>query len=152
MAEAVSKPVWTLDIKIISNSIDRMASVNEDAYRLNMGDGNALISLKSNLELVYDSLGGNLESDGNMLDPKARVDIETYFKKLEEWERNVLPKSAETGKIDPDDFFQLKTILRMVRLILQTEINRLFVKFTKSLTPRDVAQIQALGETYVPTN
>jgi hypothetical protein len=153
MPESVSKPVWTLDIKIISNAIDRMSLVNEDSHNLDIGHGASLVSLKSNLELVYDALGGNLDSEGNMLDPKARSDIEIYFKRLEEWERSVIPKLSTDGKVeDINALLQLKIILRLIRITLQTEINRLFVKFTKSLTPRDVAQIQALGETYVPTD
>ena len=37
----VGKPQWTLDIKILSNAIDRLGKVYDESEQLENGDGNA---------------------------------------------------------------------------------------------------------------
>jgi hypothetical protein len=128
--ETIRKPSWSLDVKIISHTSDMMDTAGDLALKLEMGDGNALFELQANLQEVYLRLGGDVEeTEGDMLDPKAKADLKLYFEQLNKWETENLKESMEKQKIEPQEFLRLRQILRMIRSLLYSEVNRLFVKF-----------------------
>lgn len=147
--ESIKKPAWSFDLGIISNVVDMMKRVDEDAYALFSGNGNKLISLESGLKIAYMALGGSLESEGNLLDPLAMKDIESYFVELKKLE-SVLAASSQDGKIMPDDFMKLKSILEMIMLILHNEVNRLFVRFVTIYSEEKKMSRYSTGRTEPP--
>jgi len=124
----IRKPSWSMDVKIISHISDMLDQAGDLAIRLEEGDGNAFPSLKAILQEVFLRFGGDLESEGSMLDPKAKSDLINYFKELRKWEESVFPKITD-GKIPYADSERLKDILRMIRVLLYSELNRLFIRF-----------------------
>jgi hypothetical protein len=127
--ETFRKPAWSLDVKIISHVADMLDIAGDYALQLEMGDGNALFPLQANLQEVYLRLGGEFETAGNMLDPTAQKDLILYFEQLNKWETDNLREGMDKQKIDPLEFMRLRTLLRMIRGILYSELNRLFIKF-----------------------
>lgn len=127
--EAIRKPSWSLDVKIISHVADMLDATGDIAIKLELGDPNQLFVLKALLQEVYLRLGGDLESDGSMLLKEAKNDLKVYFEKLNEWEEKNIQVNIEKQKIDAESYKELTYILRMIRLILYSEVNRLFVRF-----------------------
>lgn len=149
--ETIRKPSWSLDVKIISHVSDMLDICGDLALQLEQGDGNALFPLKANLLEVYLKLGGNVDGDGNMLLDNAKADLEKCFNKLNEWETDNLKASMEKQQIDPVAFTQLRELLRLIRSILYSELNRLFIKFVTIYSETEKTQRYALGRTQVVT-
>lgn len=143
------KPSWSLDVKIISHVADMLDVAGDYALQLEMGDGNALFPLKATLQEVFMRLGGELEGEGNMLLPKAKADLKEFFKSLNNWERENLKTSIEKQRIDPDDYMKLRVILKYIRNILYSELNRLFVKFITIYSETDKMERYSGGRTKV---
>lgn len=148
--DVTKKPAWSFDLGIISNVVDMMKKVDEDAYLLFRGDGNHLLPLESGLKIAYMALGGSLESEGNLLDDNARMDIEKYFTELKNLE-SVLARTSQDGKILPEDFQKLKSLLEMIMLILHSEVNRLFVRFVTIYSEEKKMDRYSLDRTKVTT-
>ena len=147
--ETIKKPAWSLDVKIISHVSDMLDLAGDYALLLEQGDGNALFPLQANLQEVYLRLGGDLESAGNMLKPEAQEDLKLYFEQLNKWETDNLREGIEKQKIDPTEFLRLRQILRMIRGILYSELNRLFVKFITIYSEKEKMERYAEGRTKV---
>lgn len=149
--ETIRKPSWSLDVKIISHVSDMLDLCGDLALQLEQGDGNALFPLKANLQEVYLRLGGNLEGEGNMLIPEAKTDLDKYFTKMHEWETENLQASMDKQQIDPNAFGQLREVMRYIRQILYSELNRLFVKFVTIYSETEKTERYAMGRTKVVT-
>lgn len=147
--ETTRKPSWSLDVKIISHVSDMLDLSGDLALKLEQGDGNALFELQANLQEVYLRLGGDLDTDGNMLLPQAQSDLKLYFEQLNTWETENLKESMEKQKIDPMQFLRLRQILRMIRSILYAELNRLFIKFVTIYSEQEKMDRYSMGRTKV---
>lgn len=147
--QTLRKPSWSLDVKIISHVADMLDLAGDSALKLEMGDANALFPLKACLHEVYLRLGGELEGEGNMLLPEAKRDLVIYFEELDAWEKENLIESIEHQQINPAAYMKLKTILKFIRSILYSELNRLFVKFVTIYSETDKMERYSTGRTKI---
>lgn len=128
-SEPIRKPAWSLDVKIINDIAETLKAAGDYAIQLEIGDGNSLFPLKAFLYEAYLKLGGDFEGEGNLLLADAKNDLKAYFNRLADWEKDNIKTGIEKQQIDPTAFMLLRGILRMIRSILYTELNRNFVKF-----------------------
>ena len=127
------KPVWSMDVMILSNINEISKTVSESAIQVETGNLNALFLLRASLIELYDNLKSWLD-DGNM--------IEDNFKKittrLEKYGYNV-------EKMPYNEFIQIKMSLYLIKKLLYRARNDLFMKFVVVRTEDDRMKQYSFG-------
>jgi hypothetical protein len=148
--ETFKKPAWSFDVKIISNVSEDLQIAGEYAKQLEMGNGNALFPLRSNLYEAYLKMGGEIDGEGNLFDKNALNDLKLYFKELNDWESDNLKVGIEKQQIDPQAFLRLREVLRYIRSILYSEFNRNFMKLVTIYSETEKMDRYSMGRTRPP--
>jgi hypothetical protein len=145
----IKTPKWSLDVKILNGTIDLMEQAKQYSLAVNQGDGRYIMPFRQQLMEVFDSLGGSMEGDGNMLNEDVRNSLGKCFDILKEWDMKGIMDGVDKGQMNPASYEQLKEVLRLAKNLLQGEINRLFVKFTKFMSPDEMFERHAMGRSPV---
>jgi len=127
------RPVWSMDVMILSNINEISKAVSESAIQVETGNLNSIFVLRATLIELYDNMKSWLD-DGDT--------IQKSFNKID---KKLMKSGFNLEEMNHNEFDQIKNSLNLIKRLLFEARNNLFMKFIVVRTEKERAEEYAFG-------
>lgn len=135
MAERKIKPLWSMDVMILSNINDISKAASETGILVESGDYTKIFELRAILKELYYNLESFIDKDG-------KETIEEIFKKVDE---KLDFENKNINVANYDELLKVVNALNLVRRLLFQIRNEMFMRFVTVLSAKEKAMIYSFG-------
>ena len=135
MAERKVKPLWSMDVMILSNINEISKAASETGILVESGDYTKIFELRAILKELY----YNLES---FIDEEGRKTIEEIFEKVDE---KLDFENKGLNVANYEELIKVVEALNLIRRLLFKIRNEMFMRFVTVLSPKEKAILYSFG-------